>query len=127
MNPPWKVAIDKLTQLFKENTSPDSWADNLIKASKNLKNKRDWTLFYSYITNPREFDPEKEIKTLEDMDTIPDIPDYEPCLEVHEYQNGPREVRIHVKNPSLYAEEKDNSSDDEKCFVSIVKDDEPVD
>jgi hypothetical protein len=126
MNPPWKVAIDKLTQLFKENTSPDCWADNLIKASAHLKDKRDWTLFYSYITNPRDFDPNQEIKTLEDMEILPKIPDYESCLEVHTYNNGPREVRIHVKNPSLYTEEKDDS-DDEKCFVSIDKSNEPVD
>ena len=117
MNPPWKDAIDKLTELFKKNTSPDCWADNLIKASKNLKAPRDWTLFYSYITNPREFDANKIIKTIGEMQELPEIPPYEDCLEVHEFKNGPMETTIHVKNPSLYSnviEEKENDSDDEK-------------
>ena len=52
---PWQAAIEKLKVLFRENTSPDCWADNLIKASSELKDKGDWTLFYSYITNPKEF------------------------------------------------------------------------
>ena len=115
MNPPWKEAIDKLTELFKKNTSPECWSDNLIKASSHLKDPKDWTLFYSYITNPRDFDPNKKIKTLNDMKTLPPIPKYEDCLEVHEYRNGPREILIHVKNPSLYPEETKSNSDDEKC------------
>ena len=111
---PWEAAIEKLKVLFRENTSPDCWADNLIKASAGLEDKGDWTLFYSYITNPKEFDPDKVIETLADLDEIPNIPAYESCLEVHEYKNGPMEVRIHVKNPSLYKQNSD--SDDEKSF-----------
>ena len=78
-------------------------------------------MFYSYITNPRDFNPDNNIETLADLKTIPTISEYEDCLEVNTYQNGPMETRIHVKNPSLYKEEAvEEQKDDEKVDISTI-------
>ena len=103
---PWEEAIAKLKVLLKKNNTPDCWADNLMRASAGLTEPRDWTLFYSWITNPREFDPDKEIETLAQLETIPQPEPYEEGMEVVYYSNGPLETKIHVRNMRFYDDEK---------------------
>ena len=102
---PWRKSIDKLKQLFKEHNHPEDWSDNIIKASRNLSSKRDWSLFYSYLSNPKEFDPTKQIVTLDDLIKLPEIEPYPSNVKITEYKNG-IETHIHVTI--------DNYSDDEK-------------
>ena len=42
----WKEAIEKLKRMFRENRRPEDWADNLMKASSQLKDPEDWKKFY---------------------------------------------------------------------------------
>ena len=104
---PWEVAIEKVKKLFAERKDPESWADNLIEASDGLTSKRDCFLFNCYITNPKGFDPNQEMVTLDDIVDLKSIPSYPEGMEVIEYKNGPYETLIHVKNVM-------NQTDDEK-------------
>ena len=105
---PYEIAIERVKRLFRERSDPGFWSDNIIQASRDLETKHDWSRFYSYITNPRTYDPAAQIVTLDDMiDPLPAIPAYEDCFEVKEYKNGPLETIIHVRR-------KDSQEDDEK-------------
>jgi len=90
-----KVAIDRLNTLLKERNSPEWWSDNIIDASKDLKKKKNWTKFYSYMSNPEAFDHTVEHKTIEEVDEKPDL-EYPDELEEIRYMNGPDTI-IHVK------------------------------
>ena len=115
----WKEAIEKLKRMFRENRRPEDWADNLMKASSQLKDPEDWKKFYSYITNPKEFDPNKYVKTLGDLEKIPTIPPYEDGMEVKTWTNGPMETKIHVRNTKYYNTTEDDEKKEEISTLSI--------
>ena len=94
---PWEESIKTLQTLQKLRNSPEWWSANIIDSSKNLTTKRDWSLFYLYLTNPAKFDPNSEIVTLDDLIVIPKIPEYEPGRIETRTQNG-TETLIHVQN-----------------------------
>ena len=110
----WKEAIEKLKKLIKEHRTPEVCADNLLKARSYLRDPEDWKKFYSYITNPKGFDPDKTFETLGDLEKIPDIPPYEDCFEINEYRNGPLETKIHVRNKNFYKKTEDFDDDEKK-------------
>ena len=98
-------ALEKLNNLLTERNHPSWWSDNISDASKLLESKRDWTLFYAYLADKDQYDPEKEYITMEDVKITP-IPDLHPDLEEIYYENG-TEILIHVKR-------KAPDTDDEK-------------
>ncbi len=43
--------------MMKDRKGPRWWSSNIIDASVDLSEKRDWAFFDSYFTNPKTFDP----------------------------------------------------------------------
>ena len=85
---PWEVAIENVQRLMKARHGPEWWSTNIIDASAELKDKKDWALFYSYLANPKTFDPTKIPVTLDDLVEMPTVPDYPPELVETRHQNG---------------------------------------
>ena len=69
-SPEFEKAISLLAENFKKYSSHSSWADNLIIASKHLKTKQDWGLFYHYIASPRTFDYEKALELVKKEECV---------------------------------------------------------
>ena len=86
-------AMELTAELFKTRQKPQDWGRNLIEGSIGLKTERDWTLFYSFIFNPGDFDANAEIETIDPNEQIEGYP---PELTVEERRNG-TETIIHVK------------------------------
>ena len=101
------AAIEKINKLLSERNSPEWWAQNVIDSSRLLETQRDWTLFYSYLVDPKNFDKNrhKEFKTMLDI-PIPEEPKLHPDLVEERFQNGPHDTIIIVRR---------RSDDDEKC------------
>ena len=106
-----KTAIDRLKILFKERDSAEWWSQNIIDASQDIKKKENWTKFYSYMHNPENFDPNIDLKTMEDCEEEIDL-SYPEGLEAIRYKNG-NETTIHVR---VKKQESDSDSveNDEK-------------
>ncbi len=108
-----KTAIDRLNTLLKERNSPEWWSDNIIDASKDLKKKKNWTKFYAYMTNPANFDPRVDLKTISDCDEKANL--YSPYeREAIEYKNV-NDTLIHVRKkhqPDSSSPEIDEKSPD---------------
>jgi len=85
MSPELKAAINKTERLFKKRDRAEDWGRNIIEASRGITSMNDWTLFYSYLTNPDHFDPEQKIETLNVNAVIEGPPD---GMEVLTYKNG---------------------------------------
>ena len=106
---PWRKAIQKLKILNKERTGPEWWSSNIADSSNELSEKRDWALFYSWLTSPHTFNFENPVVpvTLDDLCTIPDKKvEYPPELKEEWFQNGTETHICVTRNHS--------SSDDEK-------------
>ena len=65
MSPELTAAIEKTERLFKTRDLAEDWGRNIIEASRGITSMDDWTLFYSYLTNPNNFDPEQKIDALD--------------------------------------------------------------
>ena len=88
---PWRRAIEKLKLLNKERQGPEWWSSNIVDSSTELSEKRDWALFYSWLTSPHTFNFENPVVpvTLDDLVNIPDKMDaYPPELKEERFQNG---------------------------------------
>ena len=115
MNSAVKKAIENVDRLFEQQTEPESWANNLIEASRELKNPADWTLFYAYITDPKHFDPEHSYSTMGDKFDKMKLDPYQEGMIVNTYANGSHDTIIHIKNESLYKKMvKEDDVEDEK-------------
>ena len=100
MSPELAKALGQTRELFRTRDKAEDWGRNILEGSKGLTTERDWTLYYSYLTNPNEFNPEADLKTLDPNEVIGDIP---AELEKVTHKNG-TEVLIEYKR----------STDDEK-------------
>ena len=103
MNAELKQAIDTAERLFKERDSAEWWGANIIDAGKCLRTKQNWTKFYAYLSNPAEFNPDIEHKTLYDEECGVEqlTMDYDELgLQEHRFENG-TETIIHVRNTRL--------------------------
>ena len=85
MSPELATAIKKTERLFKERDRAEDWGRNIIEASREINSMNDWTLFYSYLTNPSHFDPTQKIKTL---DVNAEIEGPPAGMKVETYKNG---------------------------------------
>lgn len=85
---PWEIAIKNVQRLMKDRTGSDWWSSNIVDASAHLTEKKDWALFYSYLANPKAFNPSIIPVTLDDLCVIPKVPDYPPELVETRHQNG---------------------------------------
>ena len=74
---------------------PSHWSQNIIDASELLVTKRDWTLFYAYLAEGKDFDREKQYVTMEDV-KLQERPELHQDLEEIYYKNG-TETTIHVR------------------------------
>ena len=101
-------AIEKLNNLMTDRNHPSWWSENISDASKLLECKRDWTLFYAYLAQGKDFDREREYVTMEDVILDP-RPELHPDLEEIYYHNG-EETTIHVRR-------KQDEVDDEKIEI----------
>ena len=93
MSPELKEAIQHTKQLFQKRTRSEDWGRNIIEGSSNIKSIKDWTKYYSFLTNPNHFDPENEPVPM-DIDTEIEAPD--PRYDIIEHRNG-TDVNIHYK------------------------------
>ena len=93
---PWQKAINTLKGLIKERSGPEWWSANIVDSSCDLVEKRDWALFYSYLSNPAQFNPAITPVTLDDLHVIPtDIEPYPPELKEERFQNcGVTHIRV---------------------------------
>ena len=109
----WEIAIENVQRLMKARRGPEWWSTNIIDASLELEQKKDWALFYSYLANPKTFDPTKIPVTLDDLIVMPTVPDYPPELVETRHQNGTVTL-IEVNHVPMDIEEKSMDVDDEK-------------
>ena len=100
-------AISLLKANFKKNNNSNSWADNIVNASKHLSGREEWAHFYHFLANPRSYDMDKILlgKTELPQEYV-DLKN-DPRLREITYRNG-NEVTIHLKNDTY------GGSDDEK-------------
>jgi len=103
-----QLAIKKVDKLFNDRDGAEWWAENIIEASRHLTDSNDWTLFYSYLSNPSQFDPNAKLEVIDDKMEIEF--EYPPNMKEFFYKNGVDTI-IHVKNMSISGD-----SDDEKTF-----------
>ena len=105
---PWAKAIAQHKLLNKERTGTEWWSSNIVDSSRELTEKRDWALFYSYLANPQTFDPTILPVTLDDLHVIPD--------QIEKYPSELREERIQNGNVTHIniVRVENSSSDDEK-------------
>ena len=103
MTPDLKLAIEKVNTLFETRDGAEWWGANIIEASAHLKDQKDWTKFYTYISAPHKFDPNEELEPIGDnpMEIDFKYPDFMKEIRV---QNG-TETIIHIKNMNLYDQE----------------------
>lgn len=85
MSPELTAAIKKTERLFKERDSAEDWGRNIIEASREINSMNDWTLFYSYLTNPDHFDPAQKLETL---DVNAEIEGPPAGMKIETYKNG---------------------------------------
>ena len=102
MNPAVEKAIKNVDRLFALFPGAESWSENLIKASRELKDPADWTLFYAYITDPTNFDSTKKYSTIGHKFDSMQMDPYPKNFTVDEYNNGVHDTIIHVRNMNLY-------------------------
>ena len=98
------AAVDLHEKLRFERDDPGYWSQNIIDASKLLVTKRDWTLFYAYLAQGKDFDREREYVTMEDVILDP-RPELHPDIEEIYYHNG-EETTIHVRRKRDVDDEK---------------------
>ena len=111
---PWEVAIDNVQRLMKARCGAEWWSTNIIDASAELEQKKDWALFYSYLANPQTFDPTKIPVTLDDLCIMPTVPNYPPELVETRHQNGTVTLIEVDRAPMDFEDEKSIDIDDEK-------------
>ena len=109
---PWEVAIENVQRLMKARCGAEWWSTNIIDASAELEQKKDWALFYSYLANPQIFDPTKIPVTLDDLVEMPTVPDYPPELVETRHQNGTITL-IEVNRVTDVDDEKISMNDDD--------------
>ena len=85
MSPELTQAIERTKQLFKARDHSQDWGRNILEGSKGLTTQEDWTLYYSYLTNPQQFDPNAVLETVDPNYVIEAPPDE---LEVVTHKNG---------------------------------------
>ena len=85
MSPELTAAIKNTERLFKTRDRAEDWGRNIIEASRGIKSMDDWTLFYSFLTNPDNFDPAQKIEALDVNTKIEGPP---AGMKVVTYRNG---------------------------------------
>ena len=85
MSPELAAAIKNTERLFKKRDRAEDWGRNIIEASREINSMNDWTLFYSYLTNPENFDPTQKIETLDVNTKIEGPP---AGMKVETFKNG---------------------------------------
>ena len=108
-------AISEHQRLIKQRNNLDFWTENIIDAHHKCKSKADETLFYMYLTTPRdEFNPNidvSKVKTLGDRmdeeDWKDDIQPLPANLTQDFYKNG-HEITIRTRRNDLLAIEEDD-------------------
>ena len=85
MSPELKTALALTRKLFRERDHADDWGRNIIEGSAGLESMSDWTKYYSFLSNPEDFDPEAVLAPMEDDVVIPPPPKE---FDVVETRNG---------------------------------------
>ena len=104
-------AVTLLNERFSKFSSPNSWADNIIAASKYLESREDWGLFYMYLANPKGFDYDAALEQVRMVDDVDEENKFElddRLCQVVTRNGNSDECVIHVKL---------RSQDDEKSAV----------
>ena len=86
MSPELRAAIERTKNLFLERKRSEDWGANIIEGSAGISTLKDWTKFYSFLSNPDAFDPNVDLPTINGDEIIEGPP---PGLRVVEYKNGP--------------------------------------
>ena len=102
MSPELEKAIARTQMLFKERDTSEDWSQNIIEGSAGLSTPRDWLLFYSFLNNPGEFDPDAVLVPAEEAV----IPPPDPQYKVVEYQNGTDTTIVYERRKEEEEDEK---------------------
>ena len=94
-----QLAIKKLNRLFNDRSSAEWWAQNIIDGTAHLTDPKDWTQIYSYMANPKIFDPNATVPAMSEEDVVATqkMLGAPTGFEEVRYQNGPEETIIHVR------------------------------
>ena len=103
MSPELTQAIERTKQLFKARDHSEDWGRNILEGSQGLSSQKDWTLYYSYLTNPQKFDPNMVLETVDPNYVIEAPPDE---LEVITHKNG-TDINIEYKRRVVQDDEKE--------------------
>ena len=104
MTPELAIAMERTKKLFHERDTAEDWGRNIIEGSAGLKTEHDWTLYYSYLTNPNGFDETVCQSTLNPNEIIPPLPE---GLVAEETRNG-TDIHILIKNVKNIDDEKED-------------------
>ena len=102
MSPELEKAIARTQRLFKERDTSEDWSQNIIEGAAGLSTQRDWLLFYSFLSNPGEFNPEADLVAAEEVD----IPAPDPRYKIVEYQNGSDTTIVYERRKEEEEDEK---------------------
>ena len=104
MTPELANAMARTQKLFHERDKAEDWGRNIIEGSAGRKTEKDWTLYYSFLTNPVAFNENVCTQTINPTEIIKPLPEE---LVSTETRNG-SETLIIVKR------RKNAEVDDEK-------------
>ena len=100
----YTVALNRFDELSRIRNDPSFWSDNLIQATKNLKNPMAWRNFYAVLGNSDHvYSDEKGIRTLDDFirdhDGVVDPKDESPIQfdETRVYNGSVTHIRLTPK------------------------------
>lgn len=102
MSPELEMALARTQRLFKERKASEDWAQNIIEGAAGLSTQRDWMLYYSFLANPGEFNPDAVLVPAEDVI----IPKPDPNYVVKEYQNGSETTIVYTRKKEDEEDEK---------------------
>ena len=85
MSPELKTALALTRKLFRERDHADDWGRNIIEGSSGIETMEDWTKYYSFLSNPEDFDPEAVLAPMEEGTVLPPHPKE---FDVIETKNG---------------------------------------
>ena len=103
MSPELERAINQTKKLFQARDRSEDWGRNIIEGSRGITSEKDWTLYYSYLTNPTRFDPTATLETLDLNEKIAPPP---PEFDIITHRNG-TDFDIHYRRK----EEKDDEKE----------------
>jgi len=100
--------LNKTKGLFEHRKRSEDWAENLIEGSRGLTTPAQWKHFYVWLANPTQYN-EEATEAMEIDNSLTKIDEYDDCMEVETFQNGPCETIIYVKNTAFHTKDEEKT------------------